>query len=71
MPFYKMTDITLYDEETSYTLNPKKDLTAYELFLLNKIIKTAEINHAQEAIPHIVKMIKEYELERHFDIIKK
>ncbi len=68
MPFMSVGDMSIHSCGKTYQLNPKKDMTAFELYNVNKFIKNCELNRSLEANPFLISMIDELEILRHFDV---
>jgi hypothetical protein len=66
MPFLRHGPIGLFHEGKSYTLDPKEDITAYELYQIGEFKDSCNANKDPQAVPYLIDLMKELNIMRHF-----
>jgi hypothetical protein len=66
MPYLSSGPLGLFHEGKSLVLEPKRDMTAYELYQIGIFKENCKLNKHPEAIPHLIQSIDELNIRRHF-----
>jgi len=66
VPTWISTDITISMDGDPHHLRPKKDITAYELFNINKWIEEVRLNQLGFKSERFYQRAEELEITRHF-----
>ena len=71
-PVYRYFEaLSIFTQDKCYTLSPKEDITAFELWNLHVILEECKLNRYSSSVDKVIDRIKELGVLRHFEVEEK